>query len=248
MAKYIGPTKWLGGIAVLLFVIAAAFGAVVPGLVSESIRSAVLFQAIPFFLVFVAIILLYVLLIVWVALGFNGKVPGRTYRGLELLAIAGIIFGTICLFNPWSFVPYRYGFGLLLISTLAFILWSHVAAPRSDFDSAIPPLSQRQQIAGLVAGLLVTALLAAATISSNAPAEPYGLRQRAWDSYTPERQAEVAETATSEFNSVEMPFLLLFNLLPGIAVYLVVRELTGGRPEDDEEAMPQAVTAAAGGD
>jgi hypothetical protein len=30
------------------------------------------------------------------------------------------------MFQPWSFVGYRLGFLLLFLSTLAFILWSHV--------------------------------------------------------------------------------------------------------------------------
>lgn len=246
MAKYIGPTKWLGGIALLLFIAAAAWSAVVPGLVNEAMSGAVLFQAIPFFIVFVGIILLYALLIVWVALRFNGVVPGRTHRALELLAIVGIVLGTVCLFNPWSFVPYRYGFGMLLISTLAFILWSHVAPPRAESHANIPPLSQRQQIMGLIAGVAVVILLTLLAISSNAPREPYGVRQRAWDSYTPERQAEVAAEATQEFSGVEMPFLVVFNLLPGAAVYLVVRELGAARREDDP-AAPETFSAAASG-
>jgi hypothetical protein len=246
MSRYIGPTKWLGGIAVLLFITAAVWSAVMPGLLGEATSSSVLFQAIPFFVVFVGIILLYALLIVWVALHFNGAVPGRTHRALEQLAIVGIVFGTVCLFNPRSFVPYRYGFGMLLISTLAFILWSHVSPPRMDSEIDLPPLSQRQQIVGLIAGLLVTVVLALVTISSNAPSEPYGVRQRAWDAYTPERQADVAAAATQEFSSVEMPFLLIFNLLPGAAVYLVARELAGGK-EEDAAALP-GMMASAGGD
>ena len=153
MSRYIGPVKWLGGIAILLFVLAAVFGSVAPGMVSEDVRNRVLFQAVPFILVFVGILLLYVLLITLVALRFNGKVPGRTYNGVERLTIIGIVFGTACLFNPWSFVPYRYGFLMLLVSTLAFILWSHISPPRTDFDTNVPPLSRAQNIAGLVAGL-----------------------------------------------------------------------------------------------
>ena len=231
MSRYIGPVKWLGGIAIILFILAALFANVVTGLVSEALSNAVMFRAIPFFMAFVGVLLLFILLIALVALRFNGKVPNRTYTGLEMLTIAGILLGTVSLFNPWSFVPYRYGFGLLLLSTLAFILWSHVAPPRADSGLQISPLSRSQHIAGIIAGVLVLVLLTVTAISANGPQEPYGVRQRAWDSYSEERQAEIAAEATQEFSSVEMPFLVIYNLLPGVAVYLVVRELVGRKKE-----------------
>lgn len=244
MSRYIAPIKWLGGIALALFILAAGFNSVAPGLVSEATRGSVLFQAIPFFMAFVGIILIFVLLIVIVALRFNGKVPLRTYKGIENLTIGGIIFGTVCLFNPWSFVPYRYGFLLLLVSTLAFILWSHVAPPRA---AAVPPLTRQQMIAGLVVGLVVLVALTAAAVSVNGPAEPYGLRERVWNSYTPERQAEVAEAAIQQFNTVEMPFLVIFNLFPAALAFLVVRELVGGARRR-EPVSPRAVPVVGGGD
>lgn len=247
MSRYIAPVKWLGGIAIVLFVLAAVFGSVASGLVSEVTRSSVLFQAIPFFMTFVGVLLIFVLLIVLVALRFNGKVPRRTYKGIENVAIAGILFGTVCLFNPWSFVPYRYGFMVLLVSTLGFILWSHIAPPRADHDATVPPLSRAQTIAGLAAGLAVVVVLTLAAISVNGPHEPYGLRERVWNSYTPERQAEVAAAATQEFNTVEMPFLVVFNLFPAALAYLIVRELVGG-VRRREPARPEPAAAASGGD
>src|SRR5690606_30291897 len=114
MSRYFTPIKWLGGIAILLFLFACGFANVAPSLVSEQVLNGVLFHAIPFFAAFVGILLLFILLIVLVALRFNGKIPGRTYKGMEYVIIGGIIFGVICLFNPWSLVPYRYGFLLLL--------------------------------------------------------------------------------------------------------------------------------------
>ncbi len=242
MTRYLNPIKWLGGIALLLFILAALFSSVAPGLVSESTRSSVLFQAVPFFMAFVGVLLLFILLIVLVALRFNGVVPRRTYSGLERLAIIGILFGTVCLFNPWSVVPYRYGFGLLLISLLAFILWSHVAPPRPALELA--PLKRSQQIGGLLVGLVVLVILTLAAVSSNAPSAPYGLRERVWNSYSEERKAEVSAAATQQFNTVEMPFLLLFNLFPAALAYLVVRELVGGRAP----ARPEFAPAASGAD
>lgn len=238
MTRYLGPIKWLGGIALLLFALAALFNGVASGLVSDATRSSVLFQAAPFFMAFVGILLIFILLITLVALRFNGKVPRRTYSGIERLAIVGILFGTVCLFNPWSVVPYRYGFGLLLISLLSFILWSHVAPQR--LDSEIPPLQRSQQTVGLIVGLVVLVSLTLAAISSNAPAAPYGLRERVWNSYNEERKAQVAAEATQEFNTVEMPFLLLFNLFPAALAYLVVRELVGGSREEVERKLAPA--------
>jgi hypothetical protein len=247
MSRYIAPIKWLGGIAILLFVFAYAFGNFAPSLVSEAVRNGVLFHAIPFFATFVGILLLFILLIVLVALRFNGKIPGRTYQGMEYVIIGGILFGVVCLFNPWNLVPYRYGFILLLGSTLAFILWSHVAPPRTDYDASIPRLTTAQHFIGLVAGLLVLAALTFAAISANGPKPPYGLRERVWNSYDAERQAEVAAEAEQQFTSVEMPFLVVFNLFPAAAVYMIARELVGGRKRAPE-AVYETATVGAGGD
>ncbi|HEX2621305.1 MAG TPA: hypothetical protein VHL11_14200, partial [Phototrophicaceae bacterium] len=82
MSRYVGPIKWLGGIAIALFVLSFLFGNIAPGIASEELKRSVLFQAVPFFMVFVGVLLLFILLIVMVAMRFNGKVPGRTYKGI----------------------------------------------------------------------------------------------------------------------------------------------------------------------
>jgi hypothetical protein len=46
-----------------------------------------------------------------------------------------MLLGTLSMFQPWFLDGFRAGFLLLLGSTLAFILWSHVtprASPRTD--------------------------------------------------------------------------------------------------------------------
>jgi hypothetical protein len=244
MTRYLAPVKWLGGIALLLFVLAALFGSAASGLVSEATSSSVLFRAVPFFLAFVGVLLIFILLIVLVALRFNGKVPRRTYDGIERLAIIGILFGTVCLFNPWSVVPYRYGFGLLLVSLLSFILWTHVTPPRASIE--IPPLKRMQHAVGLAVAAVVLVGLTLAAISSSTPQPPYGLRERVWNSYNDDRKQQVADAALNEFISVEVPFLFVFNLFPAALAYFVVRELAGGATVSRRELAPAA--SAQGGD
>lgn len=245
MSKYIGPIKWLGGIAVLLFAFALVFDPLTQGL-SEDARKSVLLRAVPFFATFVGVLLLFILVIAIVAIRFNGKVPGRSYQGIEYTIIAGILVGVVCLFQPWSFVPYRYGFLLLLGSTLSFILWSHVMPPRADFDAQFPALTTAQHIIGAVAGVIVVVLLVTSLINLNGPKPPYGLRDRVYNSYDDTRKAQVAADATQEFQGVEIPFLIFFSAFPGVMIYFVAREVVGGRRSQAEDHLAQPVAASSG--
>jgi hypothetical protein len=246
MTKYLGPIKWLGGIALILFVVALVFDPLTSGLPEETRRN-VLLNAAPFFATFVGILLLFILLIVIVATRFNGKVPGRTYQGIEYTIIAGILLGVVCLFQPWSFVPYRYGFLLLLGATLSFILWSHVMPPRADFDARVAPLNSLQHIIGAAAGIIVMVLLVVSLINMNSPKPPYGLRERVFNSYDEERKAQVAAEATQSFQSVEIPFLIFFSAFPGIIMYFVAREAANGRL-GGRQFLPEVAAARSGGD
>jgi len=242
MNKYIGPIKWLGGIALLLFAFALLFEPLTRGL-SEDARKSVLLHAVPFFATFVGILLLFILLIAIVAIRFNGKVPGRSYRGIEYTIVAGILVGVVCLFQPWSFVFYRYGFLLLLGSTLSFILWSHVTSARADFDAQVPPLTTTDHVIGAVAGFIVTALLVITLVNINGPKPPYGLRDRVFNSYDDARKAQVAVDATQQFQSVEIPFLIFFSAFPGVIVYFVAREIAAGRSSPEQHRLAQPVAA-----
>ena len=51
-----------------------------------------------------------------------------TLRRIEQLIVAGMVVGTIGMFQPWVLELYHYGFLLLGLSTLAFIVISHVPA------------------------------------------------------------------------------------------------------------------------
>jgi hypothetical protein len=97
----------------------------------EQLNTNVLLSAIPFILIFASIILAFITLIILVAQLLNGRVSRRLYRIIETAIIAGIVLGILGMFQSWIFDFYRYGFFLLLFSTLAFIIWSHVT-PRSQ--------------------------------------------------------------------------------------------------------------------
>lgn len=47
---------------------------------------------------------------------------------LERLSVFGMMAGVIGMFQPWDIVWYGWGFIVLLISTLAFIVVSHLPA------------------------------------------------------------------------------------------------------------------------
>lgn len=91
----------------------------------EQMATNILLSAIPFILIFAAIILTFITLIILVSNLLSGKIPERIYRPIERVIIAGIILGIIGMFQPWSFALYRIGFFMVLISTLCFIVWSH---------------------------------------------------------------------------------------------------------------------------
>ncbi len=96
----------------------------------EQLARNVLLSATPFILIFVAIILDFIAIIAMAASVLNNQISVRTYQVIERIIIAGIVAGVLGMFQPWLFVFYRYGFTLLLVSTLAFILWSHIVPKR----------------------------------------------------------------------------------------------------------------------
>lgn len=92
----------------------------------QQLATNVLLSAIPFILIFVGILLFYITLIVLVASSLNGLVSLRVYNAITRVIIAGILLGIVGMFQPWVMAFYTRGFSVLLISTLAYILWSHV--------------------------------------------------------------------------------------------------------------------------
>lgn len=53
-------------------------------------------------------------------------------KRLEQLVVAGMVIGTIGMFQPWQLDLYQYGFALLGLCTLAFIVISHIPVERVE--------------------------------------------------------------------------------------------------------------------
>lgn len=115
----------------ILLVLGSIAGPLIRSNFTEKERAANVFlEAIPFILIFVAIILTFITLITLVASVLNDNIPRRTHHLVERIIIFGIVGGVIGMFQPWWFLAYKYGFSVLLIATLSFILWSHIRPKR----------------------------------------------------------------------------------------------------------------------
>jgi hypothetical protein len=101
----------------------------------EQLNTNVLLSAIPFILIFVAIILFYITLGWIVGSLLNYKIAPRIFKTVESILIVGIVLGVLGMFQPWAFVAYRLGFHVLLVSLLGFMIWSHL----------VPAGTQRQE-------------------------------------------------------------------------------------------------------
>ncbi|MGH2593315.1 MAG: hypothetical protein ACRDGG_07360 [Anaerolineae bacterium] len=88
-----------------------------------------------FIIGFVAILLTFIAFIALVAIKLGPVVSLRVYTLIEVVTIAGILLGTLGMFQPWDLMGFRPGFLILLVSTLAFIVWSHLIPKRAEDDS-----------------------------------------------------------------------------------------------------------------
>jgi len=114
---------WIVG----LLILGAIAGPIIRSLATEEqLASNVILSAIPFVLVFAAIVLVYIALNVVASRVLDHKISRSLYYLIERITIAGIVLGAFGMFQPWWFFGYRLGFFVVLISTLAFILWTHV--------------------------------------------------------------------------------------------------------------------------
>jgi hypothetical protein len=209
---------------------------------SQDKQDEVLIKAIPFVAVFVSIVLVFVFVIVAAAILLNGKVPQRTYRPIEAIIIAGILLGVV---QGWKLFTYEYGFLLLLISLLTFMVWSHVTPLPLGQSKALPPLSRSAHSSGLIAGVVIWIAVAILGSLAVKPSEPYGISPQIWNRMMDdnERQA-TADEAEDEYIQVKIPIMALFALMPAGLVYLAVRELVNQRERERER--PHIITSVSG--
>lgn len=90
----------------------------------------VLLSATPFILTFISIILFFITFIALISSLLSDRIAPLPHGIIEKIIIFGIVAGIFGIFQPWVKAFYSYGFMLLLISTLLFILWSHIQPKR----------------------------------------------------------------------------------------------------------------------
>jgi hypothetical protein len=135
MAKKLPVPIALPIIIVVLLVLGILAGPFIESnFTEEQLATNVFLSAIPFILIFAAIILTFITLIILASNLLSNKIPEQIYKPAEQVIIAGIVLGIIGMFQPWSFVLYRVGFFVVLISTLSFILWSHITPKDADIE------------------------------------------------------------------------------------------------------------------
>ena len=141
------PVTLLIVIAVLLVLGFLAGQYINSTMTEEQLADNVFINAVPFVLIFVAIILGFIAVIVVVASMLDDNISTRAHRIIEQILIVGIVLGVVGMFQPWLFEGYKYGFVLLLISTLSFILWSHITPKREvvQEEAVSGPLGETAQ-------------------------------------------------------------------------------------------------------
>jgi lysylphosphatidylglycerol synthetase-like protein (DUF2156 family) len=224
--KYWGYVCGLGGAAIIAAIIGALFNTVIRPLLNERIRNEVIITAIPFIAIFAAILLLFIMSVALLGVRFHATLPSRTHTAVEYTIIASILIGVVALFQSWSIAPYMFGLGLLLFSVLAFIIWSHIAPRNKRDDALLPPFTSRATTTGVIAGLIVAALVFGSFAVSSVPKEPYGVRQRQWNTYSDEKKVEAQGAAIRAYRTAYLPFFVVYGALPGLVVFFLTRELT----------------------
>ena len=203
-------------------------------LLSEEQRQGVLVEAVPFLSVFVSIVLAFACLIVIVAVEGDGKVPLRTYRPVEWITTGGIFVGIIGLFQGWKLFAYQYGFLVLLISVLAFMVWSHLTPMSPRLSKRLPPLSRKAHRTGLFAAVIVWLILGVVTSMAAKPTEPYGHSSQIWElMMTDQEKAEAADEAEADYLTGRIPYLFIISLMPAAIVYFITRELAVSETQEE---------------
>lgn len=233
-------------VAILIFiaigVISGQFG---DQIFSEEARGSVLISAIPFVTIFVAILLAFILLIVLSSIRLSGAVSRRAYQPIERIIIAGILIGVVAMFQPWKTFIYEYGFLTLLVSTLLFMIWSHITPASARQKHREAALDRRAHIVGLAAAIIVTVLVAYALSSAAKPEEPYGVGRSVWNFMSDEDKAITVAEAESEYTGLVIPLFILLSTLPGAISYFGFREIAAVR-QKLAEVPPAAMNPQSG--
>jgi lysylphosphatidylglycerol synthetase-like protein (DUF2156 family) len=232
--KYWGYVRGLGGAAIISAIIGVLFNTAIRPLLSERVRNEVIITAVPFIAVFAAILLLFIMSVALLGVRFHVTVPARTHSAVEYTIIASILIGVVALFQSWSIAPYTFGLGLLLFSVLAFIVWSHIAPRNKRENAALPKFTSQAKTIGVIAGLVVTMLVFGSFALNTVPKEPYGVRQRQWNTYRDEQKAEAKAEAQIAYRNSYLPFFIIYGALPGLVVFFLTRELTTAKPKSSE--------------
>ena len=92
----------------------------------DQLASNVILNAIPFILIFAAIIIAFMSFVWFVSIRLSDNISEKIYRPIEYLLIGGIVIGALLMFQPWVFRLFQVGFVMLLLSLIGYIVWSHV--------------------------------------------------------------------------------------------------------------------------
>src|SRR5437667_9877535 len=90
---------------------------------------------------FVLVLGAYIAFVVIVSVRLGPANSPRAYAIVERIIIGGILAGTALMFQPWLPAGLHWGFLLLLSSTLACIVWSHVTPKPTAAESRGPIIS-----------------------------------------------------------------------------------------------------------
>jgi hypothetical protein len=94
-----------------------------------------------FILIFIGIIVAFIDSIIFLATILNHNVSESVHGPLLNVFIGGIVLGVIGMFQPFLFVLYQIGFGVLFISLIGFMVWSHIVPRGARRQAEIGSLS-----------------------------------------------------------------------------------------------------------
>ncbi len=84
---------------------------------------------------FVVCVLLYGIFIWRLAIALGPRISSRAWLVGVLAVISGILAGVVLMFQPFWAGGFRIGFWFVFISTLSFVVWSHVTPQRNGIAS-----------------------------------------------------------------------------------------------------------------